>query len=69
MGVFDRFFRRKGDVVTEEVAAVDLAAESGAAEEAEPVAEKSPEAGVVEIPKQPAAPVAADSETGEGARM
>ncbi|MFI1948021.1 hypothetical protein ACH46F_29755 [Streptomyces virginiae] len=67
MGVFDRFFRRKGEVVTE-VAAVDLTAESGAAEEAEPVAEKSPEAAVVEIPKQLAAPVAADSETGEGAR-
>ncbi|MER6254338.1 gliding motility protein [Streptomyces sp. NPDC001584] len=54
--------------MTEEVTAEDLAAESGAAEEAEPVAEKSPEAGVVEIPKQLAAPVAADSETGEGAR-
>nr|WP_237545665.1 gliding motility protein [Streptomyces sp. SID1046] len=45
-----------------------MTAESGAAEEAEPVAEKSPEAAVVEIPKQLAAPVAADSETGEGAR-
>ncbi|WP_329404409.1 gliding motility protein [Streptomyces virginiae] len=68
MGVFDRFFRRKGEVVTEEVAAADLTEESGAAEEAEPVAEKSPEAAAVEIPKQLAAPVAADSETGEGAR-
>lgn len=68
MGVFDRFFRRKDVVVTEEVTTEDLTAESGAAEEAEPVAEKSPEAGVVEIPKQQAAPVAADSETGEGAR-
>ncbi|MFB6565145.1 MULTISPECIES: gliding motility protein [unclassified Streptomyces] len=54
--------------MTEEVTAEDLTAESGAAEGAEPVAEKSPEAGVVEIPKQQAAPVAADSETGEGAR-
>ncbi|MFJ6482810.1 MULTISPECIES: gliding motility protein [unclassified Streptomyces] len=54
--------------MTEEVATEDLTAESGTAEEAEPVAEKSPEAGVVEIPKQQAAPVAADSETGEGAR-
>ncbi|MFB6826953.1 gliding motility protein [Streptomyces virginiae] len=54
--------------MTEEVAAVDLTTESGAAEEAEPVAEQSPEAAVVEIPKQLAAPVAADSETGEGAR-
>lgn len=68
MGIFDRFFRRKDEIVTEEVATEDLTAESGTAEEAEPVAEKSPEAGVVEIPKQQAAPVAADSETGEGAR-
>ncbi|MGW7330873.1 gliding motility protein [Streptomyces sp. NPDC054840] len=55
--------------MTEAVVAVDLTAESGAAEEAaERVAEKSPEAGVVEIPKQQAATVAVDSETGEGAR-
>ncbi|MFJ7590530.1 gliding motility protein [Streptomyces sp. NPDC097617] len=54
--------------MTEEVAAEDLTAESGAAEEAEPVAEEGPAAEAVEIPKQQSAEVAADSETGEGAR-
>ncbi|MEU9375700.1 gliding motility protein [Streptomyces sp. NPDC048255] len=70
MGVFDRFFRRKDEVATEEVAAEDLTAESAAAEaaEAEPVAEEAPVAEAVEIPKQQSAEVAADSETGEGAR-
>ncbi|MCX4696650.1 gliding motility protein [Streptomyces sp. NBC_01408] len=70
MGVFDRFFRRKDEVATEEVAAEGLTAESAAAEaaEAEPVAAEAPVAEAVEIPKQQSAEVAADSETGEGAR-
>ncbi|GAA2641772.1 MULTISPECIES: gliding motility protein [Streptomyces] len=54
--------------MTEEVATEDLTAESAAAEEAEPAAENSPGAEAVEIPKQQSAPVAADSEAGEGAR-
>ncbi|MEU9105096.1 gliding motility protein [Streptomyces xanthophaeus] len=70
MGVFDRFFRRKDEVAAEEVAAEDLTAQSAAAEaaEAEPVAAEAPPAEAVEIPKQQSAEVAADSETGEGAR-
>ncbi|MER7736047.1 gliding motility protein [Streptomyces erythrochromogenes] len=69
MGVFDRFFRRKDEAVTEEVAAAAPAAESGAAEQAEPaVAESEPVVEAVEIPKQQSAEVAADSEAGEGAR-
>ncbi|KOU21297.1 hypothetical protein ADK51_23185 [Streptomyces sp. WM6368] len=68
MGVFDRFFRRKDEVVTTEVAAEDPTAKSGAADEAAPVAEEAPAAEAVEIPKQQSAEVAADSETGEGAR-
>ncbi|GHI86999.1 hypothetical protein Sxan_43630 [Streptomyces xanthophaeus] len=70
MGVFDRFFRRKDEVATEEVAAEDLTAESAAAEaaEAEPVAAEAAPVEAVEIPKQQSAEVAADSETGEGAR-
>ncbi|WCD89069.1 hypothetical protein KPP03845_105488 [Streptomyces xanthophaeus] len=70
MGVFDRFFRRKDEVATEVVAAEDLTAESAAAEaaEAEPVAAEAAPAEAVEIPKQQSAEVAADSETGEGAR-
>ncbi len=68
MGVFDRFFRRKDDVVTTEVAAEDPTAKSGAVDEAAPVAEEAPAAEAVEIPKQQSAEVAADSETGEGAR-
>ncbi|MGW6982441.1 gliding motility protein [Streptomyces sp. NPDC054932] len=54
--------------MTEEVAAVDLTAESGAAEGAEPAAAESEPVEAVEIPKQQSAEVAADSETGEGAR-
>ncbi|WP_031154153.1 hypothetical protein [Streptomyces xanthophaeus] len=70
MGVFDRFFRRKDEVATEEVAAEDLTADSAAAEaaEAEPVAAEAAPVEAVEIPKQQSAEVAADSETGEGAR-
>ncbi|WSQ01168.1 gliding motility protein [Streptomyces sp. NBC_01232] len=68
MGVFDRFFRRKDEVVTEEVAATDPTAESGAADEAGPAAAEAQAAEAVEIPKQQSAEVAADSETGEGAR-
>ncbi|MFD8952052.1 gliding motility protein [Streptomyces xanthophaeus] len=70
MGVFDRFFRRKDEVATEEVAAEDLTAESAAVEaaEAEPVAAEAAPVEAVEIPKQQSAEVAADSETGEGAR-
>ncbi|MFG2713365.1 gliding motility protein [Streptomyces goshikiensis] len=67
MGVFDRFFGRKDQASTEEVAVEDLTAasegaEAGTAEAGAPAAE------AVEIPKQQSAEVAADSETGEGAR-
>ncbi|MFE7096059.1 gliding motility protein [Streptomyces erythrochromogenes] len=68
MGVFDRFFRRKGEALTEEVAAPAPAAESGAAAEAEPAVAESEPVEAVEIPKQQSAEVAADSEAGEGAR-
>lgn len=72
MGVFARFFRRKDEAVTDEVAGEALTAESGAAEEikveAEETAAQAPEAEAVEIPKQQSAEVAADSEAGEGAR-
>ncbi|GGQ17018.1 hypothetical protein GCM10010215_47250 [Streptomyces virginiae] len=68
MGVFDRFFRRKDEAVTEEVAAPAPAAESGAEDEAEPAVAESEPAEAVEIPKQQSAEVAADSEAGEGAR-
>ncbi|MET9324363.1 gliding motility protein [Streptomyces sp. NPDC003038] len=70
MGVFDRFFRRKDEASTAEVAAEALTAESGSAEkaEAEPVVAEAPAAEAVEIPKQQSAEVAADSEAGEGAR-
>ncbi|MCX5581832.1 MULTISPECIES: hypothetical protein [Streptomyces] len=68
MGVFDRFFRRKDEAVTEEVAAPAPAAESGVAEEAEPAVAESEPVEAVEIPKQQSAEVAADSEAGEGAR-
>ncbi|MCJ1681082.1 gliding motility protein [Streptomyces sp. APSN-46.1] len=67
MGVFGRFFGRKNEASTEEVAAENSTAaseekEAGTAEAESPVAE------AVEIPKQQSAEVAADSETGEGAR-
>ncbi|MFI1285771.1 gliding motility protein [Streptomyces sp. NPDC020858] len=74
MGVFDRFFRRKDEVATEEVAVEALTAEPGAADEAEAEAEaetvvaEAPAAEAVEIPKQQSAEVAADTEAGEGAR-
>ncbi|WP_411107477.1 gliding motility protein [Streptomyces sp. cmx-4-9] len=73
MGVFDRFFRRKDTVATTEVAAEDVTAESAAAGTAEagPVVAEGPAVEAVEaveIPKQQSAEVAADSETGEGAR-
>ncbi|MDX3536055.1 gliding motility protein [Streptomyces sp. MB09-01] len=70
MGVFDRFFRRKEEAATEEVAAEALTAESGAAEEAEagPAVAEAPATEAVEIPKQQSAEVVADSEAGEGAR-
>ncbi|KJY17653.1 hypothetical protein VR43_28830 [Streptomyces sp. NRRL S-104] len=68
MGVFDRFFRRKDEAVTEEVAAAAPVAESGAEGEAEPAVAESEPAEAVEIPKQQSAEVAADSEAGEGAR-
>ncbi|MEJ8642201.1 gliding motility protein [Streptomyces sp. MS1.HAVA.3] len=70
MGVFDRFFRRKDEVATEEVAVEALTAEPGAADEAEaePVVAEAPAAEAVEIPKQQSAEVAADTEAGEGAR-
>ncbi|MFE1411437.1 hypothetical protein ACIGFK_31090 [Streptomyces sp. NPDC085524] len=73
MGVFDRLFRRKGAVVTEEVAAEAATAESGAAEETEETeagaaAAEAPAAEAVEIPKQQSAEPAVDSEAGEGAR-
>ncbi|WP_405528646.1 gliding motility protein [Streptomyces avidinii] len=54
--------------MTTEVAAEGLTAKSGTADEATPVAEEAPAAEAVEIPKQQSAEVAADSETGEGAR-
>ncbi|MFJ2750909.1 gliding motility protein [Streptomyces sp. NPDC087297] len=54
--------------MTTEVAAEDPTAKSGAVDEAAPVAEEAPAAEAVEIPKQQSAEVAADSETGEGAR-
>ncbi|MFI0203914.1 gliding motility protein [Streptomyces sp. NPDC016734] len=54
--------------MTTEVAAEDPTAKSGAADEAAPGAEEAPAAEAVEIPKQQSAEVAADSETGEGAR-
>ncbi|MFE5804692.1 MULTISPECIES: gliding motility protein [unclassified Streptomyces] len=54
--------------MTEEVAATDPTAESGAADEAGPAAAEAQAAEAVEIPKQQSAEVAADSETGEGAR-
>ncbi|MFG2992875.1 gliding motility protein [Streptomyces sp. NPDC048257] len=54
--------------MTEEVAAADLTAESGAADPAEPVVAEAQAVEAVDIPKQQSAPVAADSETGEGAR-
>ncbi|MFD3698217.1 gliding motility protein [Streptomyces sp. NPDC058646] len=66
MGVFDRFFRRKDEVAAEEGAAGGLTAAGTA--EAEPVAAEAPVAEAVEIPNQQSAEVAADSETGEGAR-
>ncbi|MFD6973732.1 gliding motility protein [Streptomyces sp. NBC_01310] len=72
MGVFDRFFRRKDEVATEEVAVEALTAEPGAADEAEAEVEtvvaEAPAAEAVEIPKQQSAEVAADTEAGEGAR-
>ncbi|MFJ8016872.1 hypothetical protein [Streptomyces sp. NPDC096339] len=73
MGVFDRLFRRKVEVVTEEVAAEATTAESGAAEEIEETetgaAEvEAPAAEAVGIPKQQSAEPAVDSEAGEGAR-
>lgn len=70
MGVFDRFFRRKGEVAAEEVAAEAVTTESGEADgaEAEPAVSEAPAAEAVEIPKQQSAEVAADSEAGEGAR-
>ncbi|MGW0365143.1 hypothetical protein [Streptomyces sp. NPDC002990] len=76
MGVFDRFFRRKDEASTAEVAAEALTAEPATAEkaaekaaaEAEPVGAEAPAADAVEIPKQQSAEVAADSEAGEGAR-
>ncbi|MEW1634602.1 hypothetical protein AB0469_11065 [Streptomyces sp. NPDC093801] len=77
MGVFDRIFRRKEEVVTEPVAAEAATAETTAAEtepaggagEAEAAEAGAPAAeAAVEIPKQQSAEVAADSETGEGAR-
>ncbi|THA31724.1 hypothetical protein E6W17_35260 [Streptomyces sp. A1547] len=71
MGVFDRFFRRKGGDVTAEVASEDVTTESEAAvgeTEAEPAATEAPAAEAVEIPKQQSAEAAADSETGESAR-
>ncbi|WSF31851.1 hypothetical protein OG625_10195 [Streptomyces sp. NBC_01351] len=75
MGVFDRLFRRKDAVVTEEVAAGSPTAESGSAEETEAgtaeeatAAVAAPAAEAVEIPKQQSAEVAVDSEAGEGAR-
>ncbi len=68
MGVFDRFFRRRGEAVTEEVAAAAPAAESGAADEAGAAVAESEPVEAVEIPKQQSAEVAADSEAGEGAR-
>ncbi|WKV71510.1 gliding motility protein [Streptomyces sp. PCS3-D2] len=68
MGVFDRFFRRRNEAVTEGVATAAPAAESGAAGESEPAAAQSEPAEAVEIPKQQSAEVAADSEAGEGAR-
>ncbi|MFD3539893.1 gliding motility protein [Streptomyces sp. NPDC058662] len=69
MGVFDRFFRRKDEAATEEVAAEAVTAESAGSGEAEggAVAAGGP-AEAVEIPKQQSADVAADSEAGEGAR-
>ena len=75
MGVFDRLFCRKDQGVTEAVATESRTAESGSAEEteaeetaAEAAAVEAPAAEAVEIPKQQSAEVAADSETGEGAR-
>ncbi|MCX4528505.1 MULTISPECIES: hypothetical protein [unclassified Streptomyces] len=67
MGVFGRFFGRKEQVSTEEVAAEDLTAASEETEAGTAAAE-APAAEAVEIPKQQSAEVAADSETGEGAR-
>ncbi|UQX03319.1 hypothetical protein [Streptomyces sp. RerS4] len=76
MGVFDRFFRRKDEGATEGVEAEAATAEASAAEgdpaeeagEAPEAVTEAPAAEVVEIPKQQSAEVAADSETGEGAR-
>lgn len=73
MGVFDRFFRRKGEGATAEVTSEDVTAESEAAvtrtgAEDEPAATEAPAAEAVEIPKQQSAEAAADSETGESAR-
>ncbi|MBT2481359.1 hypothetical protein [Streptomyces sp. ISL-94] len=77
MGVFDRFFRRKDEVATEQAAAETLTAESVEAEgataeeagaEAAPAVAETPAVEAVDIPKQQSAEVAADSEAGEGAR-
>lgn len=75
MGIFDRFFRRKGEDATAEVASEDVTTESEAAvgetgTEAEPAGAEAaaPAAEAVEIPKQQSAEAAADSEAGEGAR-
>ncbi|MFF8261896.1 gliding motility protein [Streptomyces virginiae] len=54
--------------MTEEVAAAAPAAESGAADEAEPAVAKGEPAEAAAVPKQQSAEVAADSEAGEGAR-
>ncbi|MBT2404298.1 MULTISPECIES: gliding motility protein [unclassified Streptomyces] len=67
MGVFGRFFGRKDEASTEEVAAENLTAASEETE-AETAEAEAPAAEAVEIPKQQSAEVAADSETGEGAR-
>ncbi|MFC0598926.1 gliding motility protein [Streptomyces palmae] len=74
MGVFARFRRRKSDASTEEVAASTRTEESAVAdsddavEAAEPDG-KAPAGEGVEIPKQPSADEAADSEAGESARQ
>ncbi len=72
MGVFDRFFRRKDEAASTEVATEDVTTEPEAADEAatevEPATAEAPAAEAVEIPKQQSAEAAADSETGESAR-
>ncbi|WSK89270.1 gliding motility protein [Streptomyces sp. NBC_00597] len=73
MGVFDRFFRRKGEDATVEVASEDVTAEAeaeatGSETAAEPAEAEAPVAEAVEIPKQQSAEAAADSGAGESAR-